>query len=515
MIKSKLHNPIIAKNSSLENAVVEKVTSNKERIFSDLTSTTPVVPETGRIWFNTESNTFKFANKADAGNFVDEFLSRTDKREQTVVSKLNVNNTFNVANTGGKNILSVDVEKSEVLINGNSLCVKDINNNVYKIVTNHINNTFELNYSDIDLIGKIETHKISDKFIINDGLTHKLIADNATNKFSISYDSLTSTGKNVEISFDESLSFKRGTDNKILASNANDSLDINYAKVNITGNTKIKGETTLEGNVIITGDMTVGGSTTKIDIISENMNIADNVIVLNSNLKENDDPRIPVAIGGTVVDNNAGISVNRGSQGTLDIIKWVESSDTNSIETLKMGKVKISIWNNDTTTPGYELHQVVDTHTLGKTSLNESGASIVGYDGHAGSKYTQMVSSGVPTDKINQYSFKVEPSKLDVVIDSVVQEIDTLKFNNFNDVRVGETTNPGKKFTITHKLGTIYVDVKIQREENGSWYFDLLPIQVIDENKILIESAESTNIRYMISAIRGIDINQSTDLLIE
>ena len=135
MIKSKLHNPIIAKNSSLENAVVEKVTSNKERIFSDLTSTTPVVPETGRIWFNTESNTFKFANKADAGNFVDEFLSRTDKREQTVVSKLNVNNTFNVANTGGKNILSVDVEKSEVLINGNSLCVKDINNNVYKIVT--------------------------------------------------------------------------------------------------------------------------------------------------------------------------------------------------------------------------------------------------------------------------------------------------------------------------------------------------------------------------------------------
>lgn len=514
MIKSKLHNPIIAKNSSLENAVVEKVNSNTERIFSDLTSNTPVVPETGRIWFNTESNTFKFANKDDdTGNFVDEFLSRTDKRDQTVVSKLNVNNTFNVANTGGKNILSVGIQNSEVIINGNSLCVQDTNNN-YKIATNHIINTFELNYSTIDIIGNTETHKITEKFIVNDGFTNKLIADNTTNKFSISYDSLTSTGKNVEISFDESLSFKRGTVDKILASNANDSIDINYAKVNITGNTKIKGETTLEGNVIITGDMTVGGSTTKIDIISENMNIADNVIVLNSNLKENDDPRMPVAIGGTAVDNNAGISVNRGSQGTLDIIKWVESSDTNSAETLKMGKVKISIWNNESNIPGYELHQVVDTHTLGKTSLSESGASIVGYGGHVGSKHTHMLSSGVPTDKINQYSFKVEPNKLDVVIDSVVQEIDTLKFNNFNDVRVGETTNPGKKFTITHNLGTFYVDVKIQREENGSWYFDLLPIQVIDANKILIESAESTNIRYMISAIRGMDINQS-DLLIE
>ena len=62
MIKSKLHNPIIAQNSHLENAVIEKVSTSTEILFSDLENATPVIPETGRIWFNSEAGQFKFAN---------------------------------------------------------------------------------------------------------------------------------------------------------------------------------------------------------------------------------------------------------------------------------------------------------------------------------------------------------------------------------------------------------------------------------------------------------------------
>ena len=72
----------------------------------------------------------------------------------------------------------------------------------------------------------------------------------------------------------------------------------------------------------------------------------------------------------------------------------------------------------------------------------------------------------------------------------------------------------GTEFTITHNLGTVFVDVRIQREDEGNWYFDTLPIQVIDENTIKVVSTEITRIRYMISAIQGFDVNHATELVI-
>ena len=130
MIKSKLHNPIIAKNSYIENAVVEKVSSIKEKVFSDIGNIRPIVPEIGRIWFNTELGTFKFANIGNGVNYVDEFLSRTDLRAQNVVSTVDFNDTVRVNNkTDGLSILKVDSNTQDISIDGNNIII-NLNENL-------------------------------------------------------------------------------------------------------------------------------------------------------------------------------------------------------------------------------------------------------------------------------------------------------------------------------------------------------------------------------------------------
>lgn len=651
MIKSKLHNPIIAKNSHLENAVIEKVNLTTEKLFSDLGNVVPVVPETGRIWFNTESGTFKFANVGDGKNYVDEFLSRTDTRIQSVAGKLHFNDTVTINNsTNGSAILTVDSATQQIKVNatdlnittlgnldthiltnsnetvdgnkdevvggsrttsvtassidsvsgnrtittegmysftassnatstynanktesvlgnasitvantltesvknkttnvtgdvvetvagtinissvgnvveiysadqsttvtgnlglkvGTELTVTDLAGNV-KLSSNNTTNTVTLNYSNVSVNGQVETHTLSNKFVVNNGSTDKFVLDNTNDKASVVYKTVEVTGTTVTTNVTGSLTLTDGSANKVVADNVNNSLTINYGEVTVTGNT------TVDGNMVITGDLTIGGQTTKVDIAAENMTIADNVIILNSNLT-NEDPRLASAIvDGTNVDNNAGVAVNRGNQGVLDLIKWVESADTTTSETLKLANAQVSIWNFEAATPSYELHQILDAYTAGRQVKDKSGTSWIGYDGNNGVHYTAAINAGETPEDALDYTYKLDAGKLDASIDSIVQEIDTIKFNTFNTVRVGETPSAGTSFTINHNLGTVFVDVRIQREEDGKWYFDVLPTQVVDANTVKIETTESTKIRYMIKAIEGFDVNHANDLTI-
>lgn len=639
MIKSKLHNPIIAKNSQLENAVVEKVNLISEQLFSDLSNVVPVVPETGRIWFNSETGSFKFANLGvggDGKNFVDEFLSKTDKRHQTVIGKVDFADTVKVNSmVDGGSILTVDSETEDVTIDGHDLTITltgdktlnitgdevtnitgtrttilngdetltvnanrnhtitgtstlkvvgdsfetyDVNktetvkgnsfetvtlnknlsvtgnlnetigglvnttvtgnvteifladqttsisgnlgikvskvatlldgaNNV-KIEANNTTDTLTVNYSSIFFNGQTERHTLTDIFAINDGISDKFIIDHVNNKVTIIYDAFESTTTNTTFNTTNKLKVTDGSVDKIVADHLTDTLQFTY------GETTFNGNTVVDGNMVVTGDLTVGGQTTKVDIAAENMRIADNVIILNSNLTT-EDPRLASAIiDGEDVDNNAGVAVNRGSEGILDLITWIESTDLSSTETLKSGTANVSIWNYEAATPSYELHQIIDAYTLGRQTIGKSGTSWVGYDGGTGTNYDNAINTGATQEEALEYSFKLPAEKLDTTIDSIVQEIDSIKFNQFNTVRVGESPAAGTSFTITHNLGTVFVDVRIQREDAGKWYFDVLPTQVVDANTVKVESSENTKIRYMIMAIEGFDVNQATDLVI-
>jgi len=527
MLKTKLHNPIIANNSHIENAVVEKVTLVTEKVFSDLVNVTPVVPETGRMWYNTETGTFKFANNGiglDNKSFVDEFLSKTDLRDQSIFGKVYFKDSITVKHKNGTDILFVDSQNGALSVTTNDVNIVVLNtlntkigktfnltdsNNNNKISANNSNNTFSLNYSSILINGMSEKHTLSDNFVINDGITDKFVIDNTNNKCSISYSTIEETSTETTLHITDKLTLTNGSNTKILANNTTNELNITFANTNITGNAVV------DGNMVVTGDLTVGGQTTKVNITSENMVVADNIILLNSNLTDQVDPRLASAlVDGMDVDHNAGISINRGSQGVVDLIKWVESTNTSSNETLKEATTRISIWNYEAVTPSYELHQIIDTYTLGRQIIDKSGTHLVGYDGFNGVNYQSTINVGATEAEASDYTFKIVAGKLDTVVDTLVQEIDTIKYNTFNTVRVGETPTAGNEFTITHNLETVFIDVRIQREEDGNWFFDIFPIQVIDANTVKIVSSETTKIRYMISAIQGFDVNQATDLVI-
>lgn len=525
MIKTKLHNPIIAKNSHISNAVVEKVNLSDEQLFSDIGNATPVVPETGRIWFNSDTGTFKFANIGIGGsgnNYVDEFLSKTDLRSQDVASKVNFKDSIQVFNTDGTIQLAVNALTKELTIdNSNKVTVstKDFKSNVTasfiltdgtktKINANNSADSLDIAYKTTSVIGTDLKLVLSNTIVVNDGISDKILIDNNSNSIEVSYNVITTNSNTTSFNITDKLTVTDGNVDKIIADNTNNTLTLNYGNVNLTG------DTTFDGSVLINGNLTVGGQTTKVDISAENMRIADNVIILNSNLTT-EDPRLASAIvDGTDVDNNAGIVVNRGMEGELDLITWVESTDVSTLDSLKLGTAQVSIWNYEVATPAYTLSQIIDAYTLGRTNKDISGTSWIGYDGETGVNYQNGLNAGKTATELADYAFKLNPDSLDNTVDSIVTAIDDIKYNTFNTVRVGETVTAGLSFRITHNLNTVFVDVKIQREDNGRWFYDILPIEVIDTNTILIEATESTKIRYMISAIQGFDINQSTDLVI-
>ena len=505
MIKSKLHNPIIATGSQIENAVIQTVSTSDEAVFSDLGNASPVVPEIGRIWYNSEAGTFKFANNEVSGSgtsYIDEFLSRTDIRQQTVKGKVNYEDTLNIFDVEGVTLFGADSATKIISMDTTSISATITNtfsiladNSDIKFIADNTNDSLDINYKTINTSGETVKLTASTSIIVSDGATDKLVIDNTNDLITATYGSIEANTTTTTLNTTSVLKVTDGTNDKIVADNTNNELAINYT------NTTITGDATVDGNMVVTGDLTVGGQTTKVNIASETLTIADNVITLNSNLTT-EDPRLASAIvDGEDVDQNAGISVNRGSEGVMDWIKWIESSDTSTSETLKEGRTYTSVWNYEGNTPAYEMHKVVDEYTLARINADMSGTSLIGYDGYIG------------TNSATGAGFQLSADTLDDTVDAIIQEIDTNKFNTANAVRVGQTTTAGTSFTITHNLGTVFVNVKIQREEAGKWYFDTMPIEVVDANTITIESTESTNIRYMIEAIQGFDINQTTDLV--
>ena len=94
--------------------------------------------------------------------------------------------------------------------------------------------------------------------------------------------------------------------------------------IDVNGNliTTTSGDLTLNstgGTVIISGNLQIDGTTTTVN--TETINLADNIITLNSNLDS-----------GTAPSQDAGIEINRGSSATVSLV-WDESVDKWTIGT--------------------------------------------------------------------------------------------------------------------------------------------------------------------------------------
>ena len=86
------------------------------------------------------------------------------------------------------------------------------------------------------------------------------------------------------------------------------------AQIGLPDDVSIAGQLSVGENVVITGNLTVQGTTTEVN--TTQVNIADNMLVLNSDVGENDQP-----------SQNSGFTVNRGAQANV-ILRWNENTTT-------------------------------------------------------------------------------------------------------------------------------------------------------------------------------------------
>src|SRR5210317_115076 len=102
-----------------------------------------------------------------------------------------------------------------------------------------------------------------------------------------------------------------GTDTLTISGTANE------IETSVSGDTITVGlvdNPTVSGNLIVSGDLTVSGTTTTVN--TETINLADNIITLNSNYT------------GSTPSENGGIEVERGTADDNVTLRWNEGSDT-------------------------------------------------------------------------------------------------------------------------------------------------------------------------------------------
>jgi hypothetical protein len=101
------------------------------------------------------------------------------------------------------------------------------------------------------------------------------------------------------------------------------------------GNASFNNDVTVGNNLVVTGDLTVSGTTTTVN--TETINLADNVIVLNSN-----------ATGSAT--ENAGIEVERGDDANKTLI-WNETTDKWTVGTETFNACTLEVDDGSTTWP--------------------------------------------------------------------------------------------------------------------------------------------------------------------
>jgi len=130
---------------------------------------------------------------------------------------------------------------------------------------------------------------------------------------------------------------------------------------------------------------------------------------------------------------------------------------------------------------------------LANSSDPSKGSALVGYVG-----YTESDSS------IANPVIKIAAGSVKSAVDTIASQVNA-KFNELENMIVkGEINGDdvSDSYTITHNLGTVFVDVAVQvyDEADKVWRFDLVVVEVVDENTVTITLADGNQspIRYVI-----------------
>jgi cytoskeletal protein CcmA (bactofilin family) len=161
--------------------------------------------------------------------------------------------------------------------------------------------------------------------------------------------------------------------------------------VGLPDDVSVAGQLSVGENVVITGNLTVSGTTTTVN--TTEVNIADNMLVLNSDVGENDQP-----------SEDSGFTVNRGAQENV-VLRWTENTTTPANSRWQLSANNADFYdiltdNEQTITDRTEttsvdrdndyvlLYDASETgHTLRKASVaNVAAAGLKGQKGATGAK---------------------------------------------------------------------------------------------------------------------------------
>lgn len=231
----------------------------------------------------------------------------------------------------------------------------------------------------------------------------------------------------------------------------------------VSGNLTIDSEggtVTIDDNLVVSGDLTVSGTTTSVN--TETINLADNIITLNSN-----------ATGSPT--ENAGIEVERGDS-TNVALRWNETDDTweatrdgATYKALLLDGDPISV--NEITGFQEDVEDVVGGLVSGSNSLS------VTYTDNGAAAGTLALDTTLATT-----SYLSKASGLAVDIATLETKLVTDSFTKKATASVGNGTNTS--FAVSHNLGTR--DVQVQVYDNAT--YDTVECDVVrtDSNTVTV-----------------------------
>jgi hypothetical protein len=227
--------------------------------------------------------------------------------------------------------------------------------------------------------------------------------------------------------------------------------------VRTSGAQTIAGDKTFSDNVVVNGNFTVNGTVTTVN--TEEVNIADNIIVLNSNFT------------GSSPTENGGIEVERGTQANVQFI-WNEANDYWSTvgSAFHIGSIATVTSTSSVLVETSGVVQKITPANLVGAGLTLTGAAPITVTGSAGS-YTVGVNSATTSARgVAELATSAEtvtgtdatrvttPAGVKAAIDAAIDGLGV-------SANIGDGT--ASSFTVTHNLGTR--DIIVQLYDNSTF----------------------------------------------
>ena len=247
-----------------------------------------------------------------------------------------------------------------------------------------------------------------------------------------------------------------GTANEIEVSGTGEGAAVT---VGLPNDVIIGNDLTVSNDLVVTGDLTVNGTTTTVN--TETVNIADNIITLNSNYD------------GSSPTENAGIEVERGTVDENVVLRWNETLNTWEATRDGITYYEIVLAGDDISVGDITDFQEEVEDVVGGLISGTNSISVDYVDGSNSLTIDTTLAATSYLDKTNGLAVDISTLETKLVTDSFTKKV---------SADVGD--NSATSFQITHNLGTIDVVVNIYDKTT----FDTVEADVVrtDTNNVTV-----------------------------